>query len=227
MSRKLNPRMVAGAVAGLAVAGGGAAVAATHFASPKQESQAVINDAANQLGVQPNQLSNALKKALENRVDAAVTAGRLTKQQGAELKQRIESGEVPLFAGPGFGGRGEFHHFGPFGGLDAAATFLGLSQSKLESQLEGGKTLASVAKSEGKSADDLVAAMVAPLQKRLDSAVSAKRLTKSQETSILADAKARMTNFVNGKTPPFDRDGDRGHRFGFRGGPPPSANPGI
>ena len=227
MSRKLNPRVVAGTVAGLAVAGGGAAVAATQFTSPKQESQAVINDAANQLGVQPTQLSNALKKALENRVDAEVTAGRLTKQQGAELKQRIESGEVPLFGGPGLGGRGEFHHFGPFGGLGAAATFLGLSQSQLDSRLEGGKTLASIAKSEGKSADDLVGAMIAPLEKRLESAVSAGRLTKSQETSILADAKTRMTNFVNGTTPPFDRDGDRGHGFGFRGGPPPSAAPGI
>ena len=86
MSTKLNPRIVAGTLAGLAVAGGGAAVAATQFTSPKQESQAIINDAANQLGVQPTQLSNALKKALENRVDAAVTAGRLTKQQGADAR---------------------------------------------------------------------------------------------------------------------------------------------
>jgi hypothetical protein len=227
MSRKLNPRVLAGAVAGLAVAGGGAAVAATQFTSPKQESQAVIKDAAKQLGVQPAQLSNALEKALENRVDAAVAAGRLTKQQGAELKQRIESGELPLFAGPGLGGRGELHHLGPFGGLRAAATFLGLSQSQLESRLEGGKTLASIASSEGKSADDLVAAMVAPLQKRLDSAVSAGRLTKSQETSILADAKARTTDFVNGTMPLFDRHGDRGHGFGPRGAPPPTAAPGI
>jgi hypothetical protein len=232
MSRKLNPRVVAGTVAGLAVAGGGAAVAATHFASPKQESQAVINDAAKQLGVQPNQLSNALKKALDNRVDAAVAAGRLTQQQGAELKQRIESGDVPLFAGPGFGGHGERHHLGPFGGLDAAATFLGLTQTQLETKLEAGKTLAAIAKDEGKSSGDLVAAMIAALQKRLDAAVTAGGLTKAQEASILAGAKARMTNFVNGKEPVFRGDGDGDHGFGFgpRGGPPPSAalgGPGI
>jgi len=232
MSRKLNPRVVAGTVAGLAVAGGGAAVAATHFASPKQESQAVINDAANQLGVQPSQLGNALKKALENRVDAAVAAGRLTQQQGAKLKQRIESGDVPLFAGPGFGGHREWHHFGPFGGLDAAAMFLGLTQTQLETKLEAGKTLAAIAKDEGKSSADLLAAMVAPLEKRLDAAVTAGRLTKAQEASILAGAKARMSDFVNGKEPKFrgDRDGDHGFGFGPRGGGPPSAalgGPGI
>jgi hypothetical protein len=34
-------------------------------------------------------------------VDAAVAAGRLTKAQSDELKQQIESGNVPLFGGPG------------------------------------------------------------------------------------------------------------------------------
>jgi hypothetical protein len=232
MSRKLNPRIVAGTVAGLAVAGGGAAVAATQFTSPKQDSQAVVNDAAKQLGVKPAQLSDALKTALENRVDAAVAAGRITKQQGAELKQRIESGDVPLFAGPGFGNHREWHHFGPFGAVDAAATFLGLTQTQLETKLEAGKTLAAIAKDEGKSSGDLVAAMVAALQKRLDAAVTAGGLTKAQEASILAGAKARMTDFVSGKEPAFrgDRDGDHGFGFGPPGGGPPSrplGGPGI
>ena len=70
--RSLKPKVIAGAVAGLAVAGGGAAIAANRLGSPKQESQAVLNDAAKQLGVAPSALSAALKKALENRVDDAV-----------------------------------------------------------------------------------------------------------------------------------------------------------
>src|SRR3954470_20659270 len=122
MKSNRKPKLIAGALAGLAVAGGGAAFAATQLGSPRQENQAVLNDAAKQLGVQPSALSAALKKALENRVDAAVAAGRLTKAQGDELKQRIESGEVPLFGGPG---RGFGHHAGPFGGLEAAASYLG------------------------------------------------------------------------------------------------------
>src|SRR6188768_491799 len=101
-------KVVVGAAAALAVGGAGAGIAATKLNnSPSAESKAVISDAAKQLGVQPNQLSSALKKALENRVDAAVAAGRLTKAQGDELKQRIESNDLPFFAGPGTG-----HGFG-------------------------------------------------------------------------------------------------------------------
>jgi hypothetical protein len=223
MNRKISPRVVAGAVAGLAVAGGGAAIAATQFGTPKQESQAVVNDAAQQLGIQPSKLSDALKKALENRVDAAVAAGRMTKAQGDALKQRIEAGEVPLFAGPGFGDRGRFHHGGP--GLDAAAKYLGLTDAQLDTQLRDGKSLADVAKAKDKSVDGLVEAMVADLEQHLDSEVKEGHLTQAQETSILSDAKSRITAFVNGKAPAFGgRDHDGG--FGFRGGPP-SAAPGI
>ena len=217
MSSKLSPKVIAGAVAGLAVAGGGAAVAATQFGSPKEESQAIVNDAAKQLGVQPSALSAALKKALENRVDAAVAAGRLTKAQGDELKQRIESGEAPLFGppGPGGGRRFGFHHAGPFGGLDAAATYLGLTEAQLRTQLESGKSLADVAKAQGKSVDGLVQALVDSAKKKLDAAVAAKRLTQSDADSILSGLKSRITDFVNGAAPRFDRDP-------FRGGPAPA-----
>src|SRR5689334_8522656 len=157
MNRRLRPKVMAGAVAGLTVAGAGGAYAATHFGSPQQENQAVVDDAAKQLGVAPSALSAALKKALENRVDDAVAAGRLTKAQGDELKQRIESGDVPLFGGPGFG----FHERGAlFGGLDAAASYLGLSEDQLRTQFQNGKSLADVAKAQGKSVDGLIQAIV-------------------------------------------------------------------
>src|SRR5512140_738892 len=170
MSSNLKPKVIAGAVAGLVVAGGGAAYAATQLGSPQQENQAVLNDAASQLGVQPSALSAALKKALENRVDDAVAAGRLTKAQGDELKQRIESGDVPLFGGPGFG----FHEHGAlFGGLDAAATYLGMTQAELRTQFENGKSLADVAKAQGKSVDGLVQALVDSAKTKLDAAVAA------------------------------------------------------
>jgi hypothetical protein len=224
MTSRLRPRVIAGAVAGLAVAGGGAALAATHFSTPQQENQAVLNDAAKQLGVEPSALSAALKKALENRVDAAVAAGRLTKAQGDELKQRIESGGVPLFAGPGFGGHRMFAMRGT--ALDAAATYLGLTDDQLRTQLERGKTLADVAKANDKSVDGLIDVMVADARQHLDAAVKAGRLTQSQEDSILSDIKSHIANFVNGKLPPRPQ-------FGFRhfdGGLPPDAafpGPGI
>lgn len=224
----MNKKVIAGAAAGLAVAGAGGALAATKFTSPQQQSQAVVNDAAKQLGVQPSKLSAALKTALENQVDAAVAAGRLTSAQGAQLKQAIESGQLPLFGGPALGARG-FHQFRDhFGGLDAAASYLGVTETQLQTKLESGSTLAAIAKGEGKSVSGLVDAMVNDAKKKLDAAVSAGRLTQAQENQILSDLKSHVTNFVNGARPAFDRDRD-----GWRAGPPkggvfagpPSAEP--
>jgi hypothetical protein len=214
MDRKLKLKVGAGVAAAAAVAGGGAAIAADRFGS-SSDSQAVVNDAAKQLGVTPSALSSALKKALENRIDAAVAAGELTKAQGDELKQRIESGALPLFFGP----RGGLHEH--FGELDAAASYLGLTEEQLDTQLESGKSLAQVAKDRGKSVDGLIQAMVDSATKKLDAAVAAGRLTKAQEQQILSGLKQRITDFVNGVR-------DREHDFRFdRGfaGPPPGSPP--
>ena len=102
---------VAGGTAVLAaVVGGGAALAADRL-SPTEESDALVADAAKQLGVSTAKLDAALKQALENRVDAAVEAGTITSAQAKELKQRIEDGEVPLVGvGPALGHRGGGHH---------------------------------------------------------------------------------------------------------------------
>ena len=56
MDRKLKLKVGAGVAAAAAVAGGGAALAADRFGSPS-DSQAVVNDAAKQLGVTPSALS--------------------------------------------------------------------------------------------------------------------------------------------------------------------------
>ena len=221
MDGSLKRKVIAGAAAALAVGGAGAGIAATKIGhSPSEESQAVVNDAAKQLGVEPSKLSAALKKAYEDRVDAAVADGTITKAEGEALKQRLESNGLPLVAPPlGFRHFG-FHHHGP-PGIPAAAKYLGLSESQLESKLESGKTLAQVAKDEGKSVDGLVAALKADLKQKLDQAVSDGRLTKAQEQQILAEADQHLNDLVNGKLParPPDGRGPFGHRFGFRGSP--------
>jgi hypothetical protein len=201
----------AGAAAALAIAGGGAAIAATNGSSPQQDSQAVVNDAAGQLGVSSAKLSAALKQALENRVDAEVAAGRLTQTQATELKARIESGDVPLIAlgPPGV------HRGGRPPGLDAAASYLGVTQAQLRTSLGSGKSLADVAKANGKSVDGLVAAMVTQAKQHIAADVAAGRLTEAQQQDILSTLEQRITDLVNG-TMPAPPSG-----AGFnRGGPP-------
>jgi len=196
-------KLIVAIVATLAVAGGGIAIGATQLGSPSQESQAVVNDAAKQLGVTPTALSNALENALLNRVDAAVASGRITKDQGDALKARIRSGSVPFF---GFGAFGD-HHYGD--DLQAAATYLGITTDALRSELASGKTLAAVAKENGKSVDGLVEVLFNAEKKELDQAVANGRLTKDQEQTILTHVRDRITAKVNGTLPRFNGHFDR------------------
>jgi hypothetical protein len=224
----MRRKVIAGAAAALAVGGAGAGVAATKLVnqSPSEESKAIVNDAAKNLGVTPTKLSAAIKKAFSDRIDAAVAAGRLTKAQGEELKQRIQSDDFPLFGPPGLGPRGFFpgpHPF--FHGLDGAATYLGLTEDQLRTRIDSGKTLAEIAEAQGKSVAGLKATLVKDTKSKLDAAVKAGRMSKADEQRVLQSLDSRIDDLVNGKL----RERFFEHRgFGFRGfrgfdrqGPPP------
>jgi hypothetical protein len=208
MQYTFKRRLIPLVVVALAAIGSGAAFAATQLGSPKEESQAIVSDAAQQLGIDPSRLSDALKKALQNRVDAAVAAGRLTKEEGDALKARIASDAFPIF--PGGGHRIGFGHGAD---LSAAASYLGLTEAELRTQLAGGKSLAQIAGDRGKPVAGLIQALVDAATQDLEKAVAAGRLTETQKQAILADLKAHITERVNG-TIPF-----------FRGGPGPVEPP--
>ena len=180
------------------VVGAGGAIAATGALSPEERSEAIVNDAAEELGVQPSELTAALKTALKNQVDAAVEAGTLTEAEGRTMKARIDAGGVPLLGlGPGPGHRGPHGLHGPHHGLAAAAKYLGMTQAQLRTALNGGKTLAQVAESRSKSVDGLVNALVADAKAKLAAAVKAGRLTQAESQAMQADVKARTTELVN------------------------------
>jgi hypothetical protein len=191
-----------GAVVALAAGGAvGGALAASGTFDPKAEQQAFLNDAAGRLGVTSSKLEDALKQAALDRVDAALAAGRITQAQANEMKAAINAGKLPIGipgAGPGFR-HGPGFRGGDF--LDAAATYLGLTDDQLRTQLESGKSLADVARAQNKSVDGLKQAIIAAVQSKLDQAVKDGRLTSDEESQILAKLKASIDDLVNG-TPP-------------------------
>jgi polyhydroxyalkanoate synthesis regulator phasin len=206
------------------VAGGGAAIAGTGVFSPKQEREAFLDDAAKELGVEPSELSAALKSALKKRVDAAVAAGRITKAEGDRIKARIVAGEAPLFGfgRPGFGPGPRWFGLGPHkwhfehrgkAWLESAASYLGMTEAGLRAALEDGNTLAQVAKDRGKSMDGLVQALAAEKTKAFDQAVEDGNLTKEERDDLVAGLKQRLTDLVNGRFPR-----QREHRFEDRRG---------
>lgn len=203
-------KLTALGAAALAVAGGGAALAATGSGTPGEESKQIVDAAAADLGVTSAELTAALKKALLARVDAQLKAGTITEDQATALKKRIDSDAFALF-GPLGGPRGGGHHGVA---LAVAATYLGTTESALRMSLASGTTLAGVAKAtEGKTVDGLVAAIMAAEKKQLAAAVTAGRLTEAQRASLLEGLQARVTALVNGERPA----GGPGGPFGGRG----------
>src|SRR5262245_24496168 len=198
---QIKRKLIAVTVLGFAAAGAGGAVAASKLSSSNDETKSVLNDAARELGVQPSGLSAALKKALSDRVDEAVEAGRLTEAEGAALKARINSGEFPLFGVPS----SEHHPFGliepdPMGELSTAADYLGLTQEQLRDRLNSGNTLAQIADAQDKSVAGLVDKLVDQKKARIEEAVKEGRLTRTQADEILAKIREAVRDLVeNGK----------------------------
>ena len=190
-----SKKTIAGIGAALALVGGGVggAIAATSDTTPQAEKAAFLADAANRLGVQSSQLENALQQAAIDRVDAAVADGRLTKAEGDAIKARIQSGDFGPGIGFGFGGM----HVGFGVELGAAATYLGLTEAQLRSDVESGQSLAQIATSQGKSVDGLKQALVADAKSHLDQAVKDGKLTAAQETQFLNDLSSRIDDLVN------------------------------
>ena len=83
------------------------------------------------------------------------------------------------------------------GGLDAAASYLGLTSTKLLSDLRSGKSLAQIATAQGKTASGLESAMTAAVKTRLDKAVAAKTITSAQEQQFLSRLSAMLNAIVN------------------------------
>jgi hypothetical protein len=201
MKQKSKRRIVVAGVSLTLVGGGvGGAIAATTDTTPQAEKAAFLADAAGRLGVQSSKLEDALKQAALDRVDAAVKDGRLTQSEADAIKARISSGDF----GPGFGffvpGFGD--HVKIAFGIDAAASYLGLTEAQLRTDLESGKTLAQVAAAQGKSVDGLKQALLADAKSHLDQAVRDGKITAAQEQQMLNDLSSRLDDIVNGTLPP-------------------------
>jgi len=200
----------------LAILAVGAGVAAADSIGNDQD--AFLNNVAKRLSVTPAELKAALKGANDDRIDAAVAAGKITKAQGEAMKARSAEGGVPFFGGGGHRGGGFGHHGGA--SLDAAAKYLGLTEAELHTQLESGKTLAEIAKAQGKTVDGLKKALTDATKTKLDAAVKAGTITQAQADELLKRATDHLDDRINGT---FGPDGDGDHH-GF--GRPPLTVPG-
>jgi hypothetical protein len=165
-------------------------------------------------------LIDALVAAEKTELAAAVTAGEITQAQAdqktATLTAHVTAEVNGTRPARGPGGPGRFGHHGPGGDeLTAAATYLGVTETALTTQLQAGKTLAQVADAtSGKSAAGLVGALVAAEKTELATAVTAGTITQAQSDQIASTLTARFTAHVNSTRPAHDDHG-QGLRPGY------------
>jgi hypothetical protein len=133
---------------------------------------------AEKRGVSVEQLKANIQAKLLARIDAAVKAGKISPERAAELKQRVSEGNLC------HAGKHARRHMAARGMMRAAAEFLGLDREQLKAQLPGNSLMGLAAK-QGKSADALKAAMVAPAKERLAKAVADKKISQAQADAAL------------------------------------------
>jgi hypothetical protein len=205
VSGRLKRRIVVVALA-LGVVGLGG----TALASSSSSGNSFFDDVAHHLGVTPAKLQSAVNQAQADQLNQLVKQGKLTRAQANAIEKRMKqhgSSHFGLpFGGPGggfghhrfrgHGGPAPFFFGSPMGLLDTPAKYLGLSQTALAKDLRSGETLGAIAKAQGKSATGLEQALLAASKAQLDKAVSAGRLTKSQEATFLKGISARIDQLV-------------------------------
>ena len=101
-----------------------------------------------------------------------------------------------------------------FGGLDAAASYLGLTEDELRDALAGGKTLAEVARRPGQDGGRPQAGDARRRREGLDKPSRTAGSREAQAEEILGDLESRLDDIVNGVMPGLD-----GHHPGTAGAP--------
>jgi polyhydroxyalkanoate synthesis regulator phasin len=197
-----------GLAAVLGVTGAGVAVAGVAGATgPTSAVSSVADDVA---------------QRIEDALSGLVDDGTITQEQASEVARTLAESRGrgrpagpgmggpgmggPGMGGPGMGGpgmgqgmghRGEAGHVGHLD-LTVLTDVLGLSEDELRSALRvDGTTLADVAEEQVVSVDDVVAALRAAAEERVEQAVTDGRITREHADEIIAELPERIADAMD------------------------------
>ena len=136
-------------------------------------------------------LEAAMVGAVKTKLDAAVSAGRLSAAQEQTKLARVQKlvdrlVNAKLAARPAARARV----------LGVAAKYIGVKPKALASELKG-KSLAQVATGHGKTVSGLKDALLKPFKARLEKAVAAGRISSADAQARLAKISARLDELIN------------------------------
>jgi uncharacterized protein (DUF433 family) len=148
---------------------------------------------ATQHGVDPAAVVNAIVTAGSQQIDQAVAQGKIDQAKGDQAKQKLPDLANRFVNEPhqqnGFAFRKD--------AVQAAAKAIGVSTDDLKQAVKNGKSIAQVAKDHGKSADDVVNAIVNAAKSDVDQAVKDGKLDAQRADQIKSKLPDRVKQFVN------------------------------
>ena len=211
--------LVAGAGAGLILelsgnAGAASSVSVTAAVGDSTVDTTATTDTSGTVSADPvrpdptTKLGEVLKPLVD---DGTITQAQADKVIAAIVAARPVDGPGGR-RGPGGPGGFEGRIFGA--GLDVVATTLGLTTDEVRTALESGQTIADLAVSKGKTAQDVIDAVVAEATTKINAQVTAGNLTQAQADKLIANLPTIAADFVNNVAGP----GGKGFGPGF-GGP--------
>ncbi|MBC7289712.1 MAG: hypothetical protein H5T83_00065 [Actinotalea sp.] len=182
MRTALRRAVAAGAVGLVGVTG--VALGTTVLPAVAADDDTAVQESAD--GTFRAQHQERIRESLEARVQDGTISAEQADAVAATLAEQL--GPRGGFGGHGHGERGV--------ALTAAADALGLTTDELRAALADGSTLADVAEEQGVAVEDLVAALVAAAEERIDDAVADGRLTAEEAEERTAELTERMTERV-------------------------------
>jgi hypothetical protein len=176
-----------------------------------------VAETAERLDVTSEELTSAMAEAQFEIIDDAVAEGRLTEDEAAKLKERIEEyGPLAVI--------GRRHRDRDVEGLchgarlvvGAAAEVLGKEPVEVAEAVKSGESLAEQARAQGMSVEDFKTALLDTVKRMLQAKVDEGTITQVQADRIFAGIEENIDGIVNfegqGGDGPCDRPGDRRHR---------------
>lgn len=137
---------------------------------------------------------------IKSALSGLVKDGTLTQSQSDKVASTLDT-MLPKRGPGGHAGPGRLGGMGMHQAEAAAAKALGMTSDKLHAVLEGGKSLADVAKAQAVSVASLVKAMVNATEAELVTAVKDGRMTQAQADTMKASLTQRITDHVNDVRP--------------------------
>ncbi len=192
MRKRVAAVSLAAGLAGGAIAG----IALTHpGVSGAQTDTTTATTAPSSNGQAPPDKSTWIQDALA----PLVANGTISQSQADAVTNALEAAKPEMHRGPGGPGGPGFRH-GPE--LDAAAAAIGIPTTDLQAALQSGQSLAQVAGAHGKTAQDVVDALVAAEKSELADRVKSGDITQAEADQKVAAITDDITALVNGQMPP-------------------------